>query len=821
MTASINSENNLGTREKLRRSFWTFYVISFGIVLPLVTLVVELVWAWCAQVFFDPLPTLFHAALIAVVPIANLLALFARTGRYRTSIGKILFLNGIAIGVSAFYTILFIPLMPIAAVAIIWAIGLLPLAPVLSLVAAIMCRRAIPRPSITDPINPLPPGGAGAGFNLANWGIVAGLMIIIAAELPFALTEIGLRMATSQETEEQLRGVRLLRSFADHERLLSYSYARRGRSLDMVTFFLNWDKKSVSIDQAREVYYRVTGQAFNDLDPVAIRRQGLWEDGGWLDFDIDQGGSAVGKKLADVQLSSSVIDGSIDGAAAIAYLEWTFEFVNQSSRQAEARAQISLPPGAVVSRVTLWINGEEREAAFAGRGQARQAYQRIVRRKQDPILVTSAGADTVLVQLFPIPVDGKMKARIGITAPLVLRDPTQAALRLPHFKLNNFYINPEFEHTLWVESEATMNSQPTHLIFESANSGAPALRVKLHNAELKSNRSLILVSRDREASHAYAIDNRAKAKQVVSQRLVRSEAEIEKLVMVVDGSESMQNHIAQLSDVISRLAEKTAIAIIVAGDEIVELTAGIQDGDRVFYQRLAAKLNEFDFIGGVDNTAALEKAWSLAASHRNSAVLWVHGPQPVILKSVSGLRQNWRRRPDGPPLYDFPLTSRVNRVVEELDDVAQLKVLPRIGNAGEDLSYQFEIWSGERQQMIAVREAVSTEFEKLQSEETSDHLVRLWANDQIHSLIAEGSSEKTRQAIEMAARYQLVTPVSGAVVLENQQQYVDNGLQPVPEGTVPTIPEPETWLLIIATLAILSWVVYRRQGYQNEGRFLA
>ena len=109
MTALIDSENNLGTREKLRRSFWTFYVISFGIVLPLVTLVVELVWAWCAQVFFDPLPTLFHAALIAVVPIANLLALFACNGRYRTSIGKILFLNGIAIGVSAFYTILFIP----------------------------------------------------------------------------------------------------------------------------------------------------------------------------------------------------------------------------------------------------------------------------------------------------------------------------------------------------------------------------------------------------------------------------------------------------------------------------------------------------------------------------------------------------------------------------------------------------------------------------------------------------------------------------------------------------------------------------------------
>ena len=29
--------------------------------------------------------------------------------------------------------------------------------------------------------------------------------------------------------------------------------------------------------------------------------------------------------------------------------------------------------GAVVSRVTLWINGEERETAFGGRAQVREA----------------------------------------------------------------------------------------------------------------------------------------------------------------------------------------------------------------------------------------------------------------------------------------------------------------------------------------------------------------------------------------------------------------------------------------------------------------
>ena len=47
--------------------------------------------------------------------------------------------------------------------------------------------------------------------------------------------------------------------------------------------------------------------------------------------------------------------------------------------QREARAELALPPGGVVSRVTLWIDGVEREAAFAGRDATRRAYERVVR----------------------------------------------------------------------------------------------------------------------------------------------------------------------------------------------------------------------------------------------------------------------------------------------------------------------------------------------------------------------------------------------------------------------------------------------------------
>jgi hypothetical protein len=96
--------------------------------------------------------------------------------------------------------------------------------------------------------------------------------------------------------------------------------------------------------------------------------------------------------------------------------------------------------------------------------------------------------------------------------------------------------------------------------------------------------------------------------------------------------------------------------------------------------------------------------------------------------------------------------------------------------------------------------------------ETSDHLARLWANDEVRRIMVPGDTTLTDAATSLAVRYQLVTPVSGAVVLETEQQYRANDLKPVAAGTVPTIPEPETVaLMLIATVFILG-LLYMKYG---------
>jgi hypothetical protein len=60
--------------------------------------------------------------------------------------------------------------------------------------------------------------------------------------------------------------------------------------------------------------------------------------------------------------------------------------------------------------------------------------------------------------------------------------------------------------------------------------------------------------------------------------------------------------------------------------------------------------------------------------------------------------------------------------------------------------------------------------------------------------------------------------VTGALVLENQEQYQAAGLQPVDPMSVPAIPEPGTISLIALGLVLFGWCRRGRRHRQNHGR---
>jgi hypothetical protein len=128
--------------------------------------------------------------------------------------------------------------------------------------------------------------------------------------------------------------------------------------------------------------------------------------------------------------------------------------------------------------------------------------------------------------------------------------------------------------------------------------------------------------------------------------------------------------------------------------------------------------------------------------------------------------------------------------------------VPRTQSLTADLSLLFTSWLPGARVFQVNRETVTDPGTDARS---SSHVVRLWAFEQVQQLIRR---RHTAVAVELAGLYQLVTPVSGAVVLETKQQFQQAGLNPVDASTVPSVPEPGTWLLL--AVALVGFCLYRK-----------
>jgi hypothetical protein len=388
-----------------------------------------------------------------------------------------------------------------------------------------------------------------------------------------------------------------------------------------------------------------------------------------------------------------------------------------------------------------------------------------------------------------------MKVRIGMTVPIALTTLRTGTLRLPYFHERTFDVPAHVKHSVWIESQAALKNTSSS---PPSDSDLRIVKAEIADAALSGADGLIAVQRAPLES-IWSRDEHQSA-HIVKQtlRALRAAAP-NRIAVVVDGSATMKPFAASIARALATLPTGSKVTLSIAAD-----APALRAARAATPEAAAKEIGSMDFVGGHDNTEALVAA--LDSLDGGGALLWIHGPEPVLQQTSEGLRQRLERSVAKLAWYDVQVTPGPNLIASGLDAFHPMNTLSLT-----ELQSHFEAWSRGSARIEAHRERIAVEAGALppDGEQTSTHLARLWAHDEIRRLIAAGPEQRTK-AIALAMQYQLVSPVTGAVVLETQQQYDEAGLTPVPPGTVPTIPEPEEWALIAVALGMLLYMQRRR-----------
>lgn len=771
---------NLGERKQR-----SWYLWLLGVFLPAIVVVIEASTSLCASEIFDPIPTWWHFLLLIAVPMSNacLLSQRAQSQQIVKKLNPIL--AGCAFGVSLFYALIFLPMTVIGVMALIFFLfGLLPLSPLLSWLSTWRIARRIARQS-------------GTNFRrIYRLTAIAIFSLLAIGEIPGLWTLHQLTNACSTDTEISQPAIAKLRQWHSQKTLINACYASPwGRRhldmsdwisegwLNMLTFSSSIRANAIHPQTVRSVFYQVTGENFNSFpSPAGNKNNYFGRDSDVVEEDWDHGGDAVAGRTAHLDLTESRYDGHLDQQSGISYGEWTMVFHNSSTLPREARCQIRVPAGGKVSRLTLWINGEPCEAAFGTVSQVKAAYKEVaVVQRRDPVLVNLVGPDTYMMQCFPVPVQGDMKIRIGITSSMA-----DNRSQLPYILEKNFGIAKNLSHAIWLQSK-----HPFDIIDPTVTSHADGDGQSLTLDSAEMNLSIQGKGENARADTLWCRDpfiQKSESNQTPSPFLIAKNTTvptepIKKWIVVVDGSTAMERH----ASMISRSLDGIPADVIFAEDQPRDLQPG----------ELAAQ----PYRGGFDNEPAIHAALQRARNQPGSAILWLHAAQSIELTKKERILQLLERGTTRIPFYAATLSVGANRLLEAIGRKGAVQILPLHATYHEGMRN----WLQEKMQPHSQQQwtfSHSSEAPTAPALETTDQLARFWAMQHV---------EKTNDAV-LAARYQLVTHVSGAVVLENAAQYARHGLTQVDASTVsqiPNIPEPTSILLFLS--GALSLLLRRKR----------
>ncbi|MFA6240502.1 MAG: hypothetical protein WC655_06215 [Candidatus Hydrogenedentales bacterium] len=799
-------------------------ILVCGIALPIIALLAELATGVVGSLYIDPIPTVWHILagilLLASLGVGDVTISRLAYGKPVHRPRLVLFLNAYATTLASVYFIIFAPILPISTLMMIKVHigGLLGYAPLFCLLSGLyhmwLLRRLMPQETIPR-----------RQARKHTWaGVLVALGLTAAYGGPVLWTQHILRQAISTDAAKRENAVAWIRALHLETSVLEACYEFPDDGLSPY-YSTDWPSDMRSFYR---LYYRLTGQSHRDAPRPKLPRYGIHAGDVRVDEELvesindvkgrEAAGRERGPRLKGSTIGVYVTTFAADGSGpAVAYVEWTMEIQQTNYWYIEARAHIEMPHGGVPSRLTIWINGEEREAAFGTRGQTRRPHPFEVERQYAPAQFNLVGPDVAMLQCFPIHSADTIKVKVGITAPLVVRG-GKSYLRLPYISECNFAIDAKTEHAIWVEIPSGMEGRAASFAQEPGRNGRQGLRAKLTEKALQdpAASTLELSCRSADGQSFLGELNGTRAQAIPRTANARV---VPKVCFVLDGSVFMDKAEIDWSRVITALEGKTEVTAVFAGQDVETFSEALAMPDVA----LAAWFRSRTFEGGCDSAPALEKAWSLlsAQAPEGGAVVWVYGPQDVELSASEELLQLMRRRPsDGQEQIQFFAVQALpgpNRVLNNLTGMVER--VPLVGSLTDTLISCIQNGTGDELDVAYSLVSDSSITGQEMNSYAAVHMVRLAVNDVVSKAILSGDDVQKTEAGNLAQTVRIVTPLTGAIVEDSQELHYMTNLYPsADEDAIPGIPEPEEWALLIVVAVVLLAVALKSKAARRAAR---
>ena len=464
---------------------------------------------------------------------------------------------------------------------------------------------------------------------------------------------------------------------------------------------------------------------------------------------------------------------------------------NRWRNQEEAIYTFHLPEGAVVTSLSLWIEGKEAKSILTTKQKADSAYKEIVGvQYRDPSVLHWQEGNTVSVRVFPVMDGESRKFKVGITAPLTREN--------GKMRYENIYFDGP--SVAKAKEEVSLQFQQTPKGFETLAAFTPKNQQTYTRSGSYDASWSIEIADQPLSTEVFCFDGKQYAVRPYQKQY--EPASFEAVYLDVNKSWTKEEYDSVYN------AVKAKKVFVFNNSELLQVTN--ENKDDLFNELHAFQFSLFP-IYLVENTNT-----SLLVSKSNEA---------------------------SPNLNDLVATDFLAKVKESMKDSRKLKFFnlgntlsPYLKTLKEYRAFQYDHGTvKELEQRLAKQEFVKNiETDKLlvidnadlaivedscnQPATAPDHLLRLFAYNHIMQKMGPRFSNSTSETDELVAEAQkayVVSPVSSLVVLETKKDYEQFGIKDSKNSlnnaslkSKGAVPEPHEWALIIVACLALAYIKF-------------